>query len=120
MNILFHVVKLVNRDKLQHFENLKAVYCHFLPYCFITLHNLRFAILVHSFVYSFVHSFSHLLLLVANNTMIVCCCSWKDKSNVFRTKLGIQCVPTLIEWGKVSTLMCHFCVFCFFMLLCNK
>lgn len=25
---------------------------------------------------------------------------WKDKSNVFRTKLGIKCVPTLMLWGK--------------------
>lgn len=25
---------------------------------------------------------------------------WKDKSNIFRTRLGINCVPTLMLWGK--------------------
>jgi thiol-disulfide isomerase/thioredoxin len=25
---------------------------------------------------------------------------WKDQTNIFRTKLGIKCVPTLLKWGS--------------------
>lgn len=29
---------------------------------------------------------------------------WKDQKNVFRTKLRINCVPTLIKWGEQKRL----------------
>lgn len=29
---------------------------------------------------------------------------WKDQNNIFRTKLGIKCVPTLIKWGEQKRL----------------
>lgn len=29
---------------------------------------------------------------------------WKDQTNVFRKKLGITCVPTLMKWGEPKRL----------------
>jgi thiol-disulfide isomerase/thioredoxin len=40
----------------------------------------------------------------ANATFIVCHVGerayWKDSSNAFKTRLGITCVPTLLNWNK--------------------
>jgi len=37
--------------------------------------------------------------------MCILSTSWKDPACIFRTELGVTCVPTLVQWGTSKRLL---------------